>query len=197
MIIGSDFDNTIIDYDEVFYRVACERGLISEDVEPTKEKVRNYLREANRENLWTELQGYVYGPGILRARPFEGARDFFAKCKSKKIPVIIVSHKTKYPFLGPKYDLHAHALSWMERNIFDSSLGLSRTSVFLELTREEKMKRIAYEKCTHFIDDLPELFLEEKFPSNVLKILFDPRRSYVGNGNFVQIRSWKDFANLI
>jgi len=33
-----------------------------------------------------------------------------------QIPVFIVSHKTQFPYLGPKYDLHEAALAWLTKN---------------------------------------------------------------------------------
>ena len=29
--------------------------------------------------------------------------------------LIIVSHKTKFPYIGPKYNLHEGALNWLEK----------------------------------------------------------------------------------
>ena len=46
MIIGLDFDNTIVSYDELFHRVALEGGLVPGDLPVRKEAVRDYLREA-------------------------------------------------------------------------------------------------------------------------------------------------------
>ena len=42
--IGIDFDNTLIDYDEVFRGLARERGLIDADFRGGKDDVRGAVR---------------------------------------------------------------------------------------------------------------------------------------------------------
>ena len=51
MLIGIDFDNTIVSYDKLFYKVALEGAHIPEDIEPTKLQVRDYLRQINNEDI--------------------------------------------------------------------------------------------------------------------------------------------------
>ena len=67
MIVGIDFDNTIVCYDDIFHREALDRELIPAATPARKEAVRDYLRQQDKEDLWIELQGYVYGPGITSA----------------------------------------------------------------------------------------------------------------------------------
>ena len=62
MTLGIDFDNTIVGYDQLFHRVAVERRLIPANLPPRKNDVRDFLRSQGREDDWTMLQGYVYGP---------------------------------------------------------------------------------------------------------------------------------------
>ena len=59
MIIGLDFDNTIVSYDSLFHKVSVEQNLINEIFEVNKIKIRDYLRSVNKEDAWTEMQGYV------------------------------------------------------------------------------------------------------------------------------------------
>lgn len=70
MLLGIDFDNTIVCYDALFHRVCRERGLIPAEVPINKTDVRNYLHQAGREDAWTEMQGYVYGAQMSEASPF-------------------------------------------------------------------------------------------------------------------------------
>ena len=62
--LGLDFDNTLIDYDEVFYEIACEKNLIPKNIGKTKVKVRKFLKDNGEEELFTLLQGEVYGSKI-------------------------------------------------------------------------------------------------------------------------------------
>lgn len=199
MHIGVDFDNTIVCYDALFHKVAREKHLIPAEVPVNKSDVRNYLRRVNNEAAWTEMQGYVYGPRITEAAPYPGVLEFFQACRAAGLRVSIVSHKTKHPFLGEKHDLHAAALSWLEfQGFFDPArIGLARDRVFLELTKQAKIDRIAALGCTHFIDDLPELLAEPSFPSSTHRILFDPNRNYETESAFTRFESWAETTHFI
>jgi hypothetical protein len=198
-VIGVDFDNTIVCYDTVFFRVALEQNLIPPDLPSNKAAVRDYLRQCGKEDLWTELQGYVYGACMHHAPPFAGVIEFFDQCRRKGVIVYIISHKTRYPFLGPRFDLHQAARNWLESHgFFDSSvLGMQHDHVFFELTKSEKLRRIAEVGCTHFIDDLPEFLMEEAFPPKVVRILFGPNQNH-GEIEIIQpASSWTEIARIL
>lgn len=199
MIIGTDFDNTIVCYDKLFYDIALKKKLIPKNLAPVKEEIRNYLRKAGKESSWTELQGYVYGPGTLGAKQFEGALEFFIKCKKAGNKAFVISHKTLHPYLGSKFKLHMYAHKWLQQNGFYDAkkTGLSKKNVFFELTKEEKIKRIVRQKCTHYIDDLPEFLSEKSFPSNVKRVLFDPNKKHNGKADFECIASWQEMIEKI
>jgi hypothetical protein len=197
MKIGFDFDNTIVSYDTLFHKVALEKELIPADLPANKGRVRDYLREIDREDDWTEMQGYVYGLRMSKeADAYPGVLDFFREIKAKGIPFCIVSHKTKHPFMGEKYDLHAAARGWLEsRQFFDADAGIDigNENVFFELTKEDKMKRIAAAGCTHFIDDLPEFLGLDAFPP-VTRILFDPADRHGEETRFERKTSWSEIS---
>ncbi len=199
MRLGVDFDNTIVCYDALFHRVARERGLIPEGVPVNKSDVRNYLRRVENEAAWTEMQGYVYGARMSEAAPYPGVREFFQACRTAAIPTCIISHKTRHPFLGEKYDLHAAATAWLaQQGFFDpAQIGLPRENVFFELTKPAKLARIGQCGCTHFIDDLPEFLGESNFPAAVQRILFDPNQLYAGEQRFHRIRDWAEVRRII
>src|SRR5579862_4026403 len=141
MLLGIDFDNTIVRYDQVFHRAAVERGLIPETLPADKLLIRNHLRNAGNEDAWTALQGYVYGPGLANAPAFAGVIEFLTKCAREGIAVRIISHKTRYPFLGPQYDLHEAATEWLRRHDFfrADGINLSPAQVHFGLTKEDKL----------------------------------------------------------
>lgn len=199
MIIGIDFDNTIVCYDGLFYKVARDQGLIPSDLDTSKDSVRDYLRSVGREDDWTRLQGLVYGSRIVEADPFPGVKDFFRRCIKNGIPVFIVSHKTRFPYLGDKVDLHDSARLWLEvQGFFDKDMmGLSRDNVFFELTKEEKLSRIASIGCTHFFDDLPELLGHVDFSKDVKRILFDPNGRHKIPEGLEKVGSWKEFSRMV
>jgi hypothetical protein len=189
--IGIDFDNTIVSYDALFHRAAVDRGLVQADLPPNKLAVRDHLRRIGREDDWTELQGYVYGPRIAEAAPFPGAIEFFRWARDAGIDVRIVSHRTKHPFIGPQHDLHAAARGWV--TLFLESQGLIRhDQAFFELTKAEKVARIASTGCTHFIDDLPEILLADGFPASTQRILFDPEGHHAAHPTLQALGRWDD-----
>ena len=130
--LGLDFDNTLIKYDGLFYKLALEKNLIPLDLEKSKSVIRNYLRSKNLEEEFTLLQGEVYGSRVDEADQAEGMFDALKSAKDIGIELIIVSHKTKHPYLGPKFDLHKGALAWLEKNNFlsRSGLNISRENIF-------------------------------------------------------------------
>ena len=190
--LGIDFDNTIVCYDDVFYKAALEKNLVSNQIKTSKSAVRDYLRSVGKEEEWTELQGYVYGARMELAQPFPGIEGLLSVCRSNNIPTYIISHKTLHPFLGPKYNLHQAAKNWILTQPF-----LKGIDAFFELTLEDKLRRIALQKCNVFIDDLPELLEEKDFPTGVHKILFDPHEQYAKTSDYFHASSWDAIANIL
>jgi hypothetical protein len=178
MIIGVDFDNTIVRYDELFHRIAVERGLIPATVVARKNEVRDFLRRQNQEQEWTRLQGSVYGQHMAEAQPFSGVLEFFTYAARKKVPMRIISHKTRSAILGPPYDLQQTARAWLVAQGFFDPLrgGLLPEDLHFAETRQEKVRLISETGCTHFIDDLEETFLEPAFPRHIVQILFGHRQ---------------------
>lgn len=198
--IGIDFDNTIIDYDEVFLTVAKQRGLIRADFDGPKLMVRNEIRQIpDGEKQWMEVQGYVYGKGISGARLYWGVDRFLAMCRQKACEVFIVSHKTQYGHFDPdRVDLRQAAFTWMtERGLFDpNGYAISPQNVFFEGTREEKVERIRWVRCEVFIDDLAEVFLEPDFPPGVKRILLSSRAPEAASGVEV-CATWREVENAV
>jgi hypothetical protein len=195
MLIGVDFDNTIVSYDALFHRVARERDLIPADLPINKTTIRDHLRAVGREDVWTAMQGEVYGARMAEAEPFAGVVEFFAECRHRGIPVVIISHKTRYPYLGEKHDLHAAARTWLTAHGFIG--GDSDTTVYFELTKSEKLARISQVGCTDFVDDLPELLSDAAFPRETRRILFAPQPPSATFANGVVARSWSDVASTL
>ncbi len=198
-MIGVDFDNTIVRYDDVFGRVALDLGLVPPEAATSKTAVRDHLRSIGQEDRWTELQGIIYGPRMMDAALFPGAAAFFARCRAARTPVAIVSHRTRFPYLGERHDLHAAARDFLARHGFHDAdhIGLPESRVFFEETKEAKLARIAAVGCTTFIDDLPELLADPRFPGNVRRILFDPGRLHEPPAGVERAASWADVERLL
>jgi len=198
MLIGIDFDNTIVDYDALFHKVALEQGVITSAVGATKLAVRDHLRAAGKEDVWTEMQGYVYGARMAEAAMYPGVLEFFCWASDKRIDLAIISHKTRHPFLGPKYDLHDAARAWVLASLVSNgSCVVPPGNVYFELTKEEKIKRIVQAGCDVFLDDLPEILLMEGFPPATMRVLFDPERHHSTIDGISTVCSWADFLREV
>lgn len=198
MHLGLDFDNTLISYDMLFKKVALEQGLVPNGIDENKNAVRNYLRNSKQEDAWTKLQGEVYGGRILQAAPYPGMKQSLRLLADAKIPLSIVSHKTRTPFLGEKWDLHAAARSWLEKNEMHSEVAgpnISREQIYFEVTKKDKCDRIVAAGCSHFIDDLPEIL--EMLPNTIIKILFSPNDNVTYDTHWLVMRSWSELPKLL
>jgi hypothetical protein len=180
MRIGIDFDNTIACYDGAFHAAALVRGLIPPELARDKTSVREHLRARGQDSDFTLLQGYVYGPGMAHAAPFPGLVECLLALRAAGHSLVMVSHRTREPFAGPAYDLHEAARSFLARHglLNGEASPLREADVWLELTKEAKIARIAALACDVFIDDLPEILAMPGFPPATQRILFDPEGHY-------------------
>src|SRR5204863_5483447 len=108
----------------------------------TNSHVRDHLRSIGREPDWTELQGIAYGPRIVDANPYPGVLDFLAGCLERRVNCAIISHKTRFPYLGEPHDLHGAAHLWLgaHGSYKTARTGLSPSAVHLALTKEGKLR---------------------------------------------------------
>ena len=197
-IIGIDFDNTIVCYDNLFYRAALDRQLIGEESPRSKEKIRDSLRAAGQEDDWTELQTMVYGKYIAEAQPFPGVREFCVACHQMALELRIVSHKTRRPYRGPQLDLRQAARDWLtEQQFLEPETGLQSASIYFEETKQDKLARIAQCGCDLFIDDLREFLSEPNFPPSVTRVHFDPHGYSQSASDVVACQSWSEVRDFV
>lgn len=170
--IGLDFDNTIINYDQVFYKYALIRGYISTVVARNKLAIRQAIKSLpSGEDKWTELQGLIYGFHMDEAEVAPGVDKFISCCQLEGIRISVISHKTTYPVLGTRVNLREAALKWIESQNFLSG-RIARNDIIFTADITEKLSCISRNGCSHFIDDLPEILLHASFPAGVIKILY-------------------------
>jgi len=197
MRIGIDFDNTIACYDALFHKAALEQRLIDDVVPVNKVAVRDHLRGCGQERAWTALQGVVYGKRMSEAALFPGVVSFIAQAVERGDEVCIISHKTRYPVIGPRYDLHAAARQWIEQNLVrEGEQLLPSEQIFFKSTREEKLEQIAACGCERFIDDLPEVLTATAFPRQAEAILFDPEGHHALPG-LTTFSSWQQIIGYM
>ncbi len=195
--LGIDFDNTLITYDAIFKKAALEKGLIPINFPESKNLIRDYLIDRDQEKLFTLLQGEVYGSRLFEAYQSEGMYESLRKAQNNGIELFIISHKTKTPYQGPKYDLHDAASNWLEKNLFfeKSGINIPRKNVYFEVTKENKIKRIESLGCSHFIDDLPEIL--DMVNPKIKKILYNPKIKNLIKNDYINMTNWSDLIKLI
>ncbi|KQZ01894.1 hypothetical protein ASD45_14315 [Pseudolabrys sp. Root1462] len=192
MRIGVDFDNTIADYEGVFHAAALERGLIDAALPTDKNAVRDFLNGSGRKDDFTELQGYVYGSRMELARPYEGVSEFVARARAAGHDVFVVSHKTRHPLLGPKYDMHESACAFLRDCNLAGDAAVPESQIFFEETKEQKISRAAALAVDAFIDDLPEILAMPGLPAACRRILFAP--TGLSDERFEVCRSWDEVS---
>ena len=194
--IGIDFDNTIVFYDNLFHKIALEKKLLSVDFPKSKILIRNFLRKNNKDELFTMIQAEVYGKRILEASPAPNVNLVIKQVINLVWDVFIISHKSLYPYKGPKYDLHKSAMLWLDKNKFfeDDNVGISRDKVYFNVTKEEKINKIDTLGCDYFIDDLPEIL--SLINKNTIKILYNPENNYKYD-EYIILNKWKNLIKIL
>lgn len=195
MLIGLDFDNTIVCYDKAIAQLAETLPDLPADLPRTKLALRDYLRRSTRESEWTASQGAIYGPGMTYAEPFPQALEVMRTLKDMGHSLCIVSHRSLRPYAGPAYDLHAAARGWVQERLAVKGLVHNEAAFFYE-TREQKIAAVSALACEVFLDDLPEVLGDEHFPQACRAILFDPDRSHLQSER-TRIANWSELPALI
>jgi len=194
-LVGLDFDNTLVSYDLLFKKLALEKNLIDESVAAEKKAIRDHLHSKGQDEQFTLLQGEVYGKRIEDAEPADGMLETLRTVQSIGIDLVLISHKTKVPYVGPSYDLHNAAKCWLTKHGFFSKAGLAwkEDQVFFEGSANDKISRIMEIGCNYFIDDLPEILIS--LPNSIKGILYDPR--YVNCKEWdCRINNWRELLGM-
>ena len=192
MRIGIDFDNTVVNYDEVFKKVALQLSLIKKDWNGTKQELRKKIIREKNEEVWKKLQGLVYGKYMHLAKISDGFINFFVKAKLLGAKLYIISHKTIHGHYDKdKVLLRKEALKWINKKKI-----LDFDNIYFESSIENKIKRINSLKLDYFIDDLFLILNNKNFSRKVKKILFNKIENKKFSQNIKQIDEWfkvKDF----
>jgi hypothetical protein len=113
--------------------------------------------------------------------------------------VFIISHRTRYPFLGQRHDLHQAARDFLAEHGFNdpARIGLAADRIHFHETRQEKVAQINQVGCTHFIDDLPEILAAAELREDVERILFDPNLQHTDCPGLRRVGSWPDIESFL
>ena len=115
----------------------------------------------------------------------------------RDLATCVVSHKTQFARRDvTQTDLRAASVGWMESSGLFDRTGLDRERVFFADTRHEKVARIETLACTHFVDDLVEVFLEEEFPEVTTKVLLAAACGRVPEG-VIHVGDWTHVRQVV
>ena len=200
MRIGIDIDNTIICYDRVFAHVAMSQGF-SVHSDASKNDVKKWFHKRDMQQAFTLLQGEVYGKFIDLAILFDGVLAFIDVAKRADCHLFLVSHKTRYPLVGEKFDLHKSASRFLIDNKVISQyndLGIHPNNVFFEPTLAGKIHRIAALNLDFFIDDLLQVFQHSNFPkkTNFMHFSQDLPKTALTD-EFSAFANWKQILSFL
>ena len=200
MIIGLDFDNCIVNYqcaieklikDEKFF---CKNKLTGLN----KESLKEIIIKTYNEEKWTLIQGKLYGKYIKYAKPYPYVLETIKKLLKNNV-IYIISHKTKTPFIGKKYDLHDAASKWINNNLVDENLKpiIDNKFIYFNQTINQKVQSISKVKCNIFLDDLIKVLQHETFPNKIKKVLFNPNKIDIYFKGIETVNNWKEFYTYV
>ncbi len=196
-IVGIDFDNTIITYDQVFIDIS--RKMFELDLPDTanKQLVRDTLRQENNgEWKWQLLQTEVYGREIKNAAPSCGVITALQELKAAGRTLCIISHKTEYANTDKSINLRTAAREWLHENSILNNI-IPENKIFFAATREEKIHLLKSCGCHCFIDDLIEVFRTPGFPKSVYRILYAEENNNSRNEVDFTSKNWAEITEVI
>jgi len=200
--IGLDFDNTIVSYDNAISLLSADIGNLPPTLPRNKLAIRNFLRREGREAEWTRFQGELYGPGMKFAKPFDGSIGAITSLARLGYKLVIISHRSRYPYAGPPHDLHKYANNWISQNLLDNikrvDPAIFSRICFLE-TSNEKIEMIARLQCLAFVDDLPEILRSTTFPPGTRRVLFSPTGAFeqYPDDDFEVLHHWNALPGMM
>lgn len=188
MIVGIDFDNTIINYDVLFIQAATSHGWL-ENYSLTKQEVKQGLiNKYGDDSKWQILQAEIYGKHITQATLYANCYEFIQLVIQSGATVYIVSHKTEFSNFDGKTKLIEPAIQWLKKKKIVGFQGLIPIKqLSFHATRDEKIKKIRQLNCDIFIDDLAEVLRDKQFPDKTFGILFSKK----AQKNLIYVDNWE------
>lgn len=190
MLIGFDLDNTLLDYSDSVRMAAAEKlpNKVSDGL--TKESLKLQIQENFGGEEWTRLQGLLYTSYIQYATidPYAiGLLNYLNQRGKHRIQ--IVSHKTRFPILGPQVDMREIASQHFDKltkGLLGSTSGIS---IHFTETLVEKIEYINETKFDIFVDDLLEVISRLNIKN---RILFS--NSVIAQERMIVSNSWQEIA---
>lgn len=197
MRIGIDFDNTIVNYHNLFHEIALKEGLIDRKVGKSKVEVRDHLNSLKKVDEFTALQGKIYGKYIILAKVFDGFSECLNALSAKNYELFIISHKSQFPLLGEQNDLHVAAKNFLEKNKLLGRDKIPYENVYFLETLNLKIQTAIRLNLDLFIDDLLDVVTNDRLTSNTNTIWFNPLRETIPKPGIDFFTNWSDLCKRL
>lgn len=193
-LVGLDIDNTVIEYGRIFSEIAVERGIVEESCRfLDKKELRERLIDQGMEDMFTAIQGQVYGKELFRVKIRAELKIAISALEDCGCTIVLVSHKTRHPYMGPKYDLRKAADEWLRMNGITEGRK-KQIEVHYADTVKEKIEIVKSLGCHYFVDDLSKIVRELECFTN--GILYDPSGNQTGACKYC-ISEWRELTAII
>lgn len=197
-VVGIDFDNTLVNYDQIFSSEMTRLGIVKKGMESSKEALKRHFEAQGDGNLlWTRMQSEIYCRRLHESSIAEGALDAIRAILESGVAVRIISHKTQYPTVGFAVDLHHCAKRWINDFVIGRLSKLNNTSIkwIFCPTVDEKWECVEQEGCDWFIDDLHSFLSDSRFPKDTTRVWYTNKVS--SSQEFQAFSKWTDIAQYI
>lgn len=147
MKICLDIDNTLLNYEPLFFRTANN---IPNDISNLND-LKDILKSRSHEE-WISVQGKCYGELIDEVELFSGALKFLKDQLSNNHQVTLVSHKTQSSYCGSYDNLREKTISRLRKLGVVDLIGIE--NIHFADSLESKIKKIKSLTPHLIVDDL-------------------------------------------
>ena len=183
--IAFDLDNTILNYETSLYQLKLDRVELNEISANTKVDFKLRVIAEFGEDYWTELQGFLYTKYVAYAQVDPQFLELLNYLESNQWQTSIISHKTEFPYLGPKLNMRDCARDRLE---VAGIKKLLTDGVHFFDTKKEKVEYINLVKPNIYIDDLVEIL--DLLSNEITRLQFSSANPE-SNSNYDLVSDWR------
>ena len=183
--IAFDLDNTILDYGTSLHQLRLDRAELNKISAYTKADFKLRVIAEFGEDYWTELQGFLYTKYVAYAQVDPQFLELLNYLESNQWQTSIISHKTEFPYLGPKLNMRDCARDRLE---VAGIKKLLTDGVHFFDTKKEKVEYINLVKPNIYIDDLVEIL--DLLSNEITRLQFSSANPE-SNSNYDLVSDWR------
>ena len=190
-LIAFDLDNTILDYGTSLHQLKLDRAELNKISAFTKADFKLRVIAEFGEDYWTELQGFLYTEYVVYSRIDPEFVELLNYLKANQWQTSIISHKTEFPYMGPKLNMRDCALKRLEVAGVEKLLT---DGVHFFSTKKEKITHINLVKPNIYIDDLEEIL--DLLSNEITRLLFSSANP-VSTSKYNPVYDWRSLYKYL